>query len=427
MKVKLVLFFIVLFYHSVSGALATMVFPSAERLFRVITFSADGLMLLLALTACWPRRRFYGVHFFLAFTLFAVVTFLYNVDRFGLMEHLNGLRDPLYFFTSLIVLYDLFESRFRHSLITWFTVFVIVYAVLEIPVTLYQFLKFGASDAVGGLYGTGGGSGFMTQSLFLIVFYLIVRFASGEEGEHFKASRALFIVPLLLPCALNETKISFVLLAGLLLLMTSSLRQVYRTIPFLALGAILFFLLNYYYSTTAEDTRDIFDLDYLQKYLFTNQTEVGGDLPRFQRLVIMFRMMGSDVGAILFGMGYGLFGGGNIMGVSRLGKAVYYLVTGSRILLFRVWVQGGLLAVIVIAGASLGYLRSKVEKYFTLRRLGLFVLFSLLIVWFYDEALLDRVFAPIIGFLMLWVRSGGLLSEQSEEGDENEEGQRAHA
>ena len=56
--------------------------------------------------------------------------------------------------------------------------------------------------------------------------------------------------------------------------------------------------------------------------------------------------MGDDVGSILLGMGYGVLGGGNIMSISRLGRSLYYLVTGSRILLFRVWIQGGLLAVL---------------------------------------------------------------------------------
>jgi hypothetical protein len=427
MKFKLVLFFTILFFNSISGALASMIIPSADRILRMVTFGADAMMLLMAILAIWPRRRFYGVQYFVAFALLSFVTFLYNIDRFGIMEHLNGLRDTLFFFSSLIVLHDLFESRLRHTLVTWFTGYLIVFALLQIPFTFYQFLKYGAGDLVGGTYGIGGGSGFMSQGLFLIVFYLVVRFASSEEGDHFKASRVLMFLPLLIPCALNETKISFVLLAGFLLLMSSSLRQIYRTIPVLVFGAIMFVLLDHYYSATAEDTRNIFDLQYIEKYLYTNQTEVGGDLPRFQRLVIMFRMMGTDVGAILFGLGYGVFGGGNIMGVSRVSKAIYYLVTGSRILLFRVWVQGGLLAVIVIAGVTFAYLRSKVEKYFTVRRLGLFVLFSLLIIWFYDEALLDRVFAPIIAFLMLWVRAGGVLSERHEGGDDHEDGRYAHA
>jgi hypothetical protein len=185
----------------------------------------------------------------------------------------------------------------------------------------------------------------------------------------------------------------------------------YRAVPLLLLGAGLMYLLNYYYTATVEDTSNIFDVDYIEKYLLTNPTGTGGDLPRLQRLVIMFRMMGGDVGSLLLGMGYGVLGGGNIMNVSRLGRTLYYLVTGSRILMFRVWIQGGFLAVLLIGGAMFGYLRSKVEKVFTLRQFSWFLFFSLIVIWFYDEAVFDRVFAPITAYFMMWIRAGGLEGE----------------
>ena len=229
------------------------------------------------------------------------------------------------------------------------------------------------------------------------------------------------ILPILIPCALNETKISFVLLAGFLVLLVSSPRQMYRAIPLLILGAGLMFLLNYYYSQTVEDTSTIFDEGYIEKYLLTNPTGTGGDLPRFQRVVIMFRLMGDDIGSILLGMGYGVLGGGNIAGTSRLGRTLFYLVNGSRILLFRVWIQGGLLAVLLVAGAMFGYLRSGVQKVFTVRQFSFFLFFSLVVIWGYDEAIFDRVFAPIVAFCMMWIRAGGIDGE-FDPTEEHEEG-----
>jgi hypothetical protein len=227
------------------------------------------------------------------------------------------------------------------------------------------------------------------------------------------------MLPILIPCALNETKISFILLAVFLILLVTSPKQMYRAIPLLLLGAGLMYLLNYYYTLTVEDTANVFDVDYLEKYLLTAQTGTGGDLPRFQRLLIMFRIMGTDVGSILLGMGYGVVGGGNIMNVSRLGRSLYYLMNGSRILLFRVWIQGGLLGVLLVGGAMFGYMRSKVEKVFTLRQFSWFLFFSLVVVWFYDEASFDRIFAPITAYFMIWIRAGGLEGEfdPTEEGD----------
>jgi hypothetical protein len=414
MKTKLYLFLTIQFYNSVSGAIATMMLPSAERVFRMVTFGADGLMLLLALSAFWTRRNFYGVKYMALFLLVSTLTFVYTVDRFGFPEHLNGLRETLFFFSSLVVVYDLYESWVRPDFARIFTRYLILFGIGQTPFALYQFLKYGAGDAVGGLYGIGGGSGYLSQLVFLICFYLVVRYSSLPDGSNFVISRTLLFFPLLIPCALNETKISFLLLAGMLLLLVTSPRQMYRAIPLLVLGAGLMFLLNYYYSQTVEDTGNIFDADYIEKYLLTNPTGAGGDLPRFQRIVIMFRLMAGDIGSILLGMGYGVIGGGNIMGTSRLGRSLFYLVNGSRILLFRVWIQGGFLAVLLVAGTMFGYLRSKVEKVFTVRQFSYFVFFSMVLIWAYDEAVFDRVFAPITAYFMVWVRAGGMDGEGHE-------------
>jgi hypothetical protein len=205
--------------------------------------------------------------------------------------------------------------------------------------------------------------------------------------------------------------VSFLLLAGFLVLLVSSPRRVYRAVPLLLLGVGLMYLLNYYYTQTVEDTSTMFDENFVEKYLLTNPTGTGGDLPRLQRVQIMFHLMGNDIGSILLGMGYGVVGGGNIMTMSRLGRTLYYLVTGSRVLLFRVWIQGGLLAVLLVAMTMFAYLRSRVEKTFTLRQFSLFLFFSLLIVWVYNEAAFDRVFAPIAAFFMMWCRAGGVDGE----------------
>ncbi len=63
-----------------------------------------------------------------------------------------------------------------------------------------------------------------------------------------------------------------------------------------------------------------------------------------------------------------------------------------------------------------GYLRSRAENYFTLRQFGWFVAFSMMVIWVYNEAIFDRVFAPIAAFLMIWIRGGGLLGEQEPSG-----------
>jgi hypothetical protein len=193
-----------------------------------------------------------------------------------------------------------------------------------------------------------------------------------------------------------------------------SRKKIYKTVPFLVLGMTLVYLLNHYYTETVEDTRSMFDLTFVEKYLLTNPTAAGEDLPRLQRLTIMFHLMGNDIGAILFGMGYGLIGGGNILGASRAGRSLYYLVSGSRILLFRLWIQGGLIAVLLMAADVFYFMRSKVATYVTLRRFRWFLFFSLMLTWVYSEAVLDRVFGPIVAFMIMWLSTGGIEGERQE-------------
>ena len=313
MNFRLRLFFTILVYCSVAGMLGTMVMPGQERNIRLGLVACDVLIIGMAFPAFWRCRRFYGVWAFLVFLLASTLTFLYTSDRFGILEHLNGLRDPVFFFASLIVVYDIYHSEFQALMVRRFTQFLVVFALVQIPVAISQFIQFGASDAVGGTYGTSGGSGYITQLLFMICFYLAVRFASLEDGSHFSLKKLPFLLPILIPCATNETKISFVLLGVFIF----PCRRIQAKDPedsaAFGPGGVLVYLLIYFYSSTVEDTRNILDLNFIEKYLVTNETDVGGDMPRFQRLVLMFKMMGGDVGSIMLGMGYGVMGGGTFL------------------------------------------------------------------------------------------------------------------
>ena len=93
----------------------------------------------------------------------------------------------------------------------------------------------------------------------------------------------------------------------------------------------------------------------------------------------------------------------------------YYLVEGSRILLFRIWIQGGLAAVVTLAFAMFAWLRVKAPQYPTMRKFHWFLAFSLLLIWFYNEAMIDRTFAPVAIFFMFWVSEGGGDTDKSEE------------
>jgi hypothetical protein len=259
--------------------------------------------------------------------------------------------------------------------------------------------------------------------LFVIVFYLVVRYASLEGGTHFGVMRTMLFFPLFIPCVLNETKVLFILLPVFLVLLLSSRRRFYKAAPFLVLGGILVYLAYYYYMTNVAENINIFDPVYVEKYLLTNPTGYGEDLPRFQRLVLLFHMVKGDLGWILLGMGYGIIGGGSVVRSSRLGRSLYYLVTGSRILLFRTLIQGGILGMLTVAGAVYAWFRTNVPLPHTVRQFRWFLVFSIAVVWFYDEAIYDRVYAPVLAFMMFWIREGGIAGETIEDVAPEEETQ----
>lgn len=408
MRIRIFLFLLILILNSFSGFVVEEFVPDAERFVRIFIMMGDGVMLTLALTTFFRNRSFYGVKYFGVFLLISTITVIYNLDNLGLMAQLNGLRQPLFFFSSLVVVHDIFQSHQKEKFIQYCTLFLLVFAIAQTPTSLLQFVRHGAGDDVGGTFGWGG-SGIVTLLLFLICFYFVVKFGSLDNGSSFGVTRALVFTPLLIPCALNSTKITFLLLPLFFVLLLFSKKKLYKTIPFLLLGLTLVYLFTEFYAETGggEDARTIFERSYLERYLLSNPTEPGADLPRFQRLIIMFHLMRDDMASLLLGMGYGLFGGGSILDASRVGRSLHYLVSGTTLLLFTLWIQGGLAAVLVFAGAIFSFMKSKLISYHTIKRFRWFLCFSFLAVWFYIDAFLDRSFAAITSYLMIWVSSGG--------------------
>ena len=411
MRLKLFLFFAIIIFNTLSGLFSTQIAPGADRMVRMMTAGGDALMILMAILSFFRHRTFYGVRFFVLFLVGASLTVLYNLDRMGVVAQLNGLRQPLFFFASLVVVHDLFMSDLREWFVRYFTLYLIVFAILQFPTSLLQYLEYGAGDEVGGTYGLTGGSGYVTQLLFLIVFYLLVRYGTDADGHRFSLAKFILFCVLLIPCVLNETKISFVLLPALLLMMVE-VRRFYRVIPFAILGGLLVYGLYYYYDQIAGGADTLFDEKFLERYLVYDRRQ-NVDVPRIQKLVLLAHIFAKDLFSAVFGMGYGLFTGGHLLDATRTGKALAYL-GGSRGLLLTMWVQGGLIGVAVMLICLFSFIKSRVPVNSATRRLGLFIVLSLVGILVYNDAVLDRVFAAICGFLMMWVYFGGRDAEREE-------------
>jgi hypothetical protein len=400
MNVRFAVFMAIVIFNGYSGWLMTQVFPGLDQRIRIATVACDGLMVVMALTVMFRNRRFYGSRVMAVFLLAATVTVIYNADKIGILSQLNGLRQPLFFFSSLVVLYDFIQSPIRDRFIKVFSTFLVVWGLSQIPTSFLQFLKYGANDNVGGTFGLTGGSGLVTQLVFLIMFYLVARYGSLEDGERYSTAKVLLFSGLLIPCLLNETKISFVFLAMYLLLLTR-VRRLWRTLPLLVFGGLMIYGLLYYYESTVGGVEEIASDKFLKRYLFYDPRQ-HTDIPRLQKVVLAVNLVSKDIVTFFFGTGYGLFTGKSILGTSRLGRSLSYF-EGTRSLLSTLWLEGGLAGVAVFGVAMSAFFRWPRLQSFVTRRFALFLLAGMVLIWVYNEAILDRTFAAIFTFMMLLV------------------------
>jgi hypothetical protein len=403
MLFKIVLFFGILLFSSFSDYVTTQVLPKADEAVRVAKAVCDAILFAMAISTMIRQRQTGVVRWLLFFLVAATVTVIINLDKLELAAQLNGLRQPLFMLSALVVVYDLLTSNRSEFVVVWMERFLIVFAILQFPLSLYQYLKYGAGDAVGGTYGLSGGSGMVTLLLFIIAFYLLVRYGTLDGGDSFAVRRILPFSLLLAPVALNETKISFLFLAMYLGFLVLSRRKFYKVVPILGLGALLGYVLVEMYTEAVRDPSSfLMDQEFLERYLVYD-SRVGVDIPRFQKLMIMFESMTKNVGAMVFGYGYGLFVGENILGKSTYVKSFWY-AAGTRPSLFSIWMQGGFLAVLGMAGAVYSSLSSRLGNAApTEKRFRWFLVVIMTVALVYNEAWLNRPFALIFAYLSTWL------------------------
>lgn len=391
-------------FSAFSPYIRTMLLPSLDTQIRYLVVGGDLLMAGLALSAIWRRRSFFGSQAMAVFLVISSLTFAANAGALEFGAHLNGLRQPLFFLSSLIVFYDLLDADGEGRLHRAGVIFLVVFALLQIPTAVHQFIVFGPGDAVGGTYGVSGGSGYLTQLVFLITFFLCVVYASRDDGRGFVIWRVAAFTLLLIPTALNETKISFLLLPLFMLLLAFNSRRLYASLPLLGIGAVLGYFLYAYYSENVMEVDKMMTPEFLEQYLVYDARQ-NVDIPRFQKIVLMLSRMSTDLSAQLLGYGYGLFVGRNFMGTSLYIRSFWYF-EGTRALLNTVWLQGGILAVLTFLYATFGFLRGSRSREANVRRFRLFLALLLLSTWIYNEALFDRLFALIISFFVAWLMVG---------------------
>ena len=397
------------------GFVADEILPTLEGMRVGINLLLDAALILLGIITLRDKEDKVLLLSFLAIGF--VSTCIAN--RLSTVNFLNGCRD---FFAMLfvppILKYFLDDDRRRERFIKAFDRHLWVFLIIQAPCLIYQFLKYGANDHGGGSLGNGF-SGIISTLIYITSFYLISKNFDRERYFH-SLRKNIWLIVLLFPTFLNETKISFVffLLYFLLLLKfdKSLIMKLAIGTPIFLVG--LYFAFNMYLSSSGNE-EDITDLEYyMESYLmiddsdqlidlaerldegeFGEDDDWSVDLPRFSRILLMPAVTARSDGGIFFGAGLSQFKGMSFLEQTKFAKEFEWFVNGTVLSSQMIFAQLGILGVIWALAYFIVIFRHNKrpsrDKY-----LRAFIIIIFLLVMLYNQSLRFPVFCiPVFYFL----------------------------
>ncbi|MBA4166422.1 MAG: hypothetical protein H0X41_02570 [Chitinophagaceae bacterium] len=385
------IFVILLYASSVSG----MACDLANITNRSAVFAAwDTIMLFLILFSLYYVPKGYALIVALLLTA-TILNFVYS--PVSLLVSLNGVREILVFILLPIFYYKVFangneEETSRYIRIfknfSWF------FLLIQVPATVFQYIQFGASDAVGGTYGS------LNSGSLSIIILCLIYFLFQFPMPVWKKITLFF---LLAPLMLNETKISFILIPmlGVFIFFKPNFKNIFWA--GIAGGLFLLLASQLYVHEQANVGHSIFDIfnkDFLDEYLLSYD-ELHPDVPRFTRMILGYQIISQDNITLLFGMEYGMFRGSTTGAVSQFAQNYGWLLTGTRPYAFFVMLQGGL---VMVAGIFLVIL--KICNFFKdLNKQTLFYFIIFLVMELYSDSFRWQNFLIIFMFVLFFVNS----------------------
>lgn len=350
-------------------------FPGLKPVVIPIKIYCDFVFLTLGLISLRSRRDIV-----MTLLMAGIIFASKMVNHQSLVEVFNGFRLYIPLMVSIPILRYMLNSknacRFVQSLDTQLLYFLYIQAV----VMLYQFLRYGANDNVGGTFGFGG-SGPISTLIYVVSFYLLNKRWDFERNwlENFSHNKQYFF--LLIPTFLNETKISFVFILVFFFLLIKRDRKFIIRIAFLSpVAAIAICILGYVYLKASEqEAAQVFTIENINNYLTggegvdelidlaiiiqdkdlvaEDQSVWALDLPRFVKLYKVREALGDSDGGLLLGAGVGQFKGGSILGKTHFAKMNAWLLNGSIVSLFWILIELGILGTIWLLATLIYLLR----------------------------------------------------------------------
>ncbi|MGL5318809.1 MAG: hypothetical protein ACRC9Q_08990 [Bacteroidales bacterium] len=338
----------VLWVYSIFGFISDefLTFLGSAR--SPIFFLCDIIIFIIGFILLKKRWDYY-----LLFS-FIVISYISTVmqNNLGILTYLNGLRDfiPLLVFAPIFLYFKEENERYEYFK-EKMDRFILLFLIIQIPCSLYQFLLYGAGDLVGGSLGWYS-SGILSTLVFLLTFYNLSKKRKPDQslGLFFIENRYYLI--LLLPAFLNETKITFIYLILFFMLFLRIDRYILIRFmiasPFVV--AVLALAINIYLIATGT-SEDFLSLDYYTEMYLMNEDSVNfamslndgsEDVPRFSKIIEGLNLLFSESKQQL-GFGLGHFKGGTTLQQTSFSDQYQWLLFGSVPYIFFVFIQLGII------------------------------------------------------------------------------------
>lgn len=396
MNIVLTLFWVWCTFGFISEEIAPFLLSIKSPLF----FLFDVVMLLLGF---WTLKNKWDKIFVVSFLAIGYgITCVYN--GYGVGFYANGLREFVYLISLLPILRYLYESELKDEFVKKFDRTLFVFLIVQALCITFQFVKYGANDHGGGSMGHGF-SGVVSIMIYAISFYLMKKRMDSNRYVGSLIENKWLII-LLYPSFLNETKVSFIFfILYFILLMPIDRRMFVRLVFTLPIGIVLIVMLFNVYLSATGNKDNVTSIDYYMneylmagedndivewmEYLYDHGEDLAldgsNDLPRFTKIALIPELNAEYPGHSITGYGIGQFKGGTMVDRSDFYIENEWLLRGSIPYCYQMYIQIGLFAILFFAWMSkrLCSLKIKGRKI----ELGIiaFVVIQFLIIIFYND------------------------------------------
>ncbi len=342
------------------GFISEEIVPPLAKVKSMVYFLVDMVILFLGFFVLKDKK---DIIFVLSFLILGYyITCVYN--KYSVLYYVNGLRDFLYLVSLIPIFRYIYNNRLSEDFVKKFDKALFYFLVVQAICITFQFLKYGANDHGGGSMGNGY-SGIVSIMIYVISFYLLKKRMNPNNIVGSLVANKWLII-LLYPTFLNETKISFVFFVLYFILLLpfnkESLLRIFFVAPILLV--LMYLVFNVYMSATG-NTDDITDLDYyMEGYLMADESgdilhwaewlyeheeleaDGSGDIPRFTKYMMIPEINANYPGHDITGYGIGQFKGGTLIENSKFYRDNEWLLRGSVPYGYHAFIQIGVFSII---------------------------------------------------------------------------------